>query len=165
MKFLLQSEVRCPEAGHLTGASVCSCVNKVSSGGEKEPWMGSWRAAGPDVSVICEVGWWALVARHPPLTWRLLGELPGCQSLTSQSPGEPVMYPADSAWLSKWPPLAGPPFRARSLTGVCQCPHPHLYRVRLLHFAPALPPASEALPPCCHGAWTRGDFLKPAVPS
>lgn len=96
--------------------------------GRRSQWVGSWKAAGPEVSVICEVGWWPWrtdTLLSPGCRW---GSSLGASPSLASPPGEPALYPADSAWLSKSPPLAGPPFAADHTLVPVGAPPPPLSR-------------------------------------
>lgn len=82
--------------------------------------MGSWRTAGLEFSVVCEVGWWALVARLASSHLDAIRGAPQSQSLASQSSWSDCYVPSRLILAFEastiWPQ---PPFTATSHTSVC----------------------------------------------
>lgn len=108
--------------------------------------MGSWRTAGLEISAVCEVGWWALVARFASSH---LDAIRGAPSVPD--PGQPSSWSACYVpsrlilafeAFTVWPQ---PPFTATSHTGVCQYPGLQL------HCAPTPPPVSHNPTAACSG--------------
>lgn len=101
--------------------------------------MGSWRTAGLEFSVVCEVGWWALVARLASSHLDAIRGAPRSQSLASQSSWSDCYVPSRLILAFEastiWPQ---PPFTATSHTSVCQYPGLQL------HCAPTPPPVSHS---------------------
>lgn len=124
--------------------------------------MGSGRTTGLKASVVCEVGWWALVARRSSAHLDTLGG-----ALWVPILGQPVFLevpavcPADLAWHSKLPP-SGPSLLSwpQHTLAFCQGPGWRLPCSLPPIFITPPPPllcsctssCLEGSPPCCHVA-------------